>query len=78
MAGFVYVYAFADMESILIPEGQAALHGGYKRGVFGGRATSAKRSSKTAPSGALAWSVRAVAELQFGPMRDFNPVGWLS
>ena len=66
------------MESISMPEDQAALHGGYKRGVPGGRATSANRSSKAALSGALAWSVRAVAELQFGPMRDFNPVGWLS
>ena len=34
-----------------MPEDQAALHGGYKRGVTGGRATSANRSS----SAALLW-----------------------
>ena len=31
-----------------MPEDQAALHGGYKRGVTGGRATSANRSSSAA------------------------------
>ena len=36
------------MESISMPEDQAALHGGYKRGVTGGRATSANRSSSAA------------------------------
>ena len=31
-----------------MPEDQAALHGGYKRGVTGGRATSANKSSSAA------------------------------
>ena len=42
---------FADMESISMPEDQAALHGGYKRGVTGGRATSANKSSSAALAG---------------------------
>ena len=41
----------ADMESISMPEDQAALHGGYKRGVTGGRATSANKSSSAALAG---------------------------
>ena len=34
-----------------MPEDQAALHGGYKRGVTGGRATSANKSSSAALAG---------------------------
>ena len=43
--------SLADMESISMPEDQAALHGGYKRGVTGGRATSANKSSSAALAG---------------------------
>ena len=63
-----------DMESIKTPEGKSALHGADKRDVTGGRAMSACRRSKAAPSGQLARSVSAVSDPRSCSMRALSSV----